>query len=291
MIISMTGYGKSVKHLDDKKITVEIRTLNSKNLDLNIRTGSALKELELPLRQLAAKSLMRGKVDAAIHFENTGNASTQALNIPVIQNYMTQLETLNGISASNEAHRLHLLEIASRFPDVFDSQTEELGAATKAAILEVVNDSLAEVQKFRAEEGTTLKTEFSNRIGNIKDLLDQVIAIDVDRLNDVRSRLDKAVEDIKERVDENRFEQELIYYLEKYDITEEKVRLKTHLDYFMETMELPTSQGKKLGFISQEIGREVNTIGSKANHAAMQQLVVQMKDELEKVKEQLLNVL
>lgn len=291
MIISMTGYGKSVKHLDDKKITVEIRTLNSKNLDLNIRTGSALKELELPLRQLAAKSLMRGKVDAAIHFENTGNASTQALNIPVIQNYMTQLETLNGISASNEAHRLHLLEIASRFPDVFDSQTEELDAATKAAILEVVNDSLAEVQKFRAEEGTTLKTEFSNRIGNIKDLLDQVIAIDVDRLNDVRSRLDKAVEDIKERVDENRFEQELIYYLEKYDITEEKVRLKTHLDYFMETMELPTSQGKKLGFISQEIGREVNTIGSKANHAAMQQLVVQMKDELEKVKEQLLNVL
>jgi uncharacterized protein (TIGR00255 family) len=287
----MTGYGKSVKHLDDKKITVEIRTLNSKNLDLNIRTGSALKELELPLRQLAAKSLMRGKVDAAIHFENTGNASTQALNIPVIQNYMTQLETLNGISASNEAHRLHLLKIASRFPDVFDSQTEELDAATKAAILEVVNDSLAEVQKFRAEEGTTLKTEFSNRIGNIKDLLDQVIAIDVDRLNDVRSRLDKAVEDIKERVDENRFEQELIYYLEKYDITEEKVRLKTHLDYFMETMELPTSQGKKLGFIGQEIGREVNTIGSKANHAAMQQLVVQMKDELEKVKEQLLNVL
>jgi uncharacterized protein (TIGR00255 family) len=291
MIISMTGYGKSVKHLDDKKITVEIRTLNSKNLDLNIRIGSTLKELELPLRQQVAKSLMRGKVDVSVYLENTGTSNSTQLNLPVIESYMKQLEVLDGINGSNDANRMHLLDVVSRFPDVFDSQTEELSASDKKETLKVISEGLAEVQKFRAEEGATLKAEFDLRITNIKSLLDEVISIDVGRLSDVRARLEKAVQELKERVDENRFEQELIYYLEKYDITEEKVRLKTHLDYFIETMELPTSQGKKLGFISQEIGREVNTIGSKANHAVMQQLVVQMKDELEKVKEQLLNVL
>lgn len=291
MIISMTGYGKSVKHLDDKKITVEIRTLNSKNLDLNIRIGSTLKELELPLRQQVAKSLMRGKVDVSVYLENTGTSNSAKLNLPVIENYMKQMGELKGIMHGNHNHDIQLLEIAAKFPDVFDSQTEELTKEDKSATLEVIKESLAEVQKFRAEEGATLKTEFDLRISNIQKLLEEVIAIDVKRLSDVRARLEKAVQEVKERVDENRFEQELIYYLEKYDITEEKVRLKTHLDYFIETMELPTSQGKKLGFISQEIGREINTIGSKANHAAMQQLVVQMKDELEKVKEQLLNVL
>jgi uncharacterized protein (TIGR00255 family) len=287
----MTGYGKSVKHLDDKKITVEIRTLNSKNLDLNIRIGSTLKELELPLRQQVAKSLMRGKVDVSVYLENTGTSNSAKLNLPVIENYMRQMGQLKGIMHGNHNHDIKLLEIASKFPDAFDSQTEELSAEDKSATLEVIEESLAEVQNFRAEEGKTLETEFNLRISNIKKLLGDVIAIDVERLNDVRGRLEKAVQEVKERVDENRFEQELIYYLEKYDITEEKVRLKTHLDYFIETMELPTSQGKKLGFISQEIGREINTIGSKANHAAMQQMVVQMKDELEKVKEQLLNVL
>jgi uncharacterized protein (TIGR00255 family) len=287
----MTGYGKSVKHLDDKKITVEIRTLNSKNLDLNIRIGSTLKELELPLRQQVAKSLMRGKVDVSVYLENTGTSNSAKLNLPVIENYMKQMGELKGIMHGNHNHDIQLLEIAAKFPDVFDSQTEELTKEDKSATLEVIKESLAEVQKFRAEEGATLKTEFDLRISNIQKLLEEVIAIDVKRLSDVRARLEKAVQEVKERVDENRFEQELIYYLEKYDITEEKVRLKTHLDYFIETMELPTSQGKKLGFISQEIGREINTIGSKANHAAMQQLVVQMKDELEKVKEQLLNVL
>ncbi len=291
MIISMTGYGKSVKLLDDKKITVEIRTLNSKNLDLNIRIGSALKELELPLRQQVAQSLMRGKVDASVYLENTGTANTTQLNLAVIESYMKQMGQIEGIRYGNHNHDIQLLEIATKFPDVFDSQTEELSKEDKSEVLMVIQESLAEVQKFRAEEGRTLEAEFDLRITNIKNLLRDVIAIDVERLGDVRSRLEKAVQEVKDRVDENRFEQELIYYLEKYDITEEKVRLKTHLDYFMETMNLPTSQGKKLGFIGQEIGREINTIGSKANHATMQQLVVQMKDELEKVKEQLLNVL
>ena len=291
MIVSMTGYGKSVAHLADKKITVEIRTLNSKNLDLNMRLGSSLKELELPLRQLAAKSLQRGKVDVSIHYEETGTAGTSSLNLPVIENYMKQLAELDGVLYDNSGHKMQLLEIATKFPDVFESNSQELTDENKKSIQEVVKDALKEVNNFRNEEGNTLREEFSLRINNIKNLLEEVIAVDKERLDDVRTRLEKAVQEIKERVDENRFEQELIYYLEKYDITEEKVRLATHLDYFIETMNLPTSQGKKLVFISQEIGREINTVGSKANHAAMQQLVVQMKDELEKIKEQLLNVL
>ena len=291
MILSMTGYGKSVTHLDDKKITVEVRTLNSKNLDLNLRLASELKELELPLRQMAARNLKRGKVDVAVHFENTGTAGTPKLNLEVLVNYMDQLGNIKGILRGNHNHDIELLEMATRFPDVFDSSAEELSEDHKSEIVDTVEKAIELVNEFRAQEGDSLQSDFQSRISSIKNLLDQVKEMDKERLEDVRTRLEKAVQEIKERVDENRFEQELIYYLEKYDITEEKVRLANHLDYFTETMELPESQGKKLGFISQEIGREINTIGSKANHAAMQQLVVQMKDELEKIKEQLLNVL
>ncbi|ARN78543.1 YicC family protein [Nonlabens spongiae] len=291
MILSMTGYGKSVSHLDDKKITVEVRTLNSKNLDLNLRLSSELKELELPLRQMAARNLKRGKVDVAVHFENTGTAGTPKLNLEVLVNYMDQLGNIKGILRGNHNHDIELLEMATRFPDVFDSSAEELSEDHKSEIVDTVEKAIELVNEFRAQEGNSLQSDFQSRISSIKNLLDQVKEMDKERLEDVRTRLEKAVQEIKERVDENRFEQELIYYLEKYDITEEKVRLANHLDYFTETMELPESQGKKLGFISQEIGREINTIGSKANHAAMQQLVVQMKDELEKIKEQLLNVL
>ena len=287
----MTGYGKSVSHLDYKKITVEVRTLNSKNLDLNLRLSSELKELELPLRQMAARNLKRGKVDVAVHFENTGTAGTPKLNLEVLVNYMDQLGNIKGILRGNHNHDIELLEMATRFPDVFDSSAEELSEDHKSEIVDTVEKAIELVNEFRAQEGNSLQSDFKSRISSIKNLLDQVKEMDKERLEDVRTRLEKAVQEIKERVDENRFEQELIYYLEKYDITEEKVRLANHLDYFTETMELPESQGKKLGFISQEIGREINTIGSKANHAAMQQLVVQMKDELEKIKEQLLNVL
>ncbi len=291
MILSMTGYGKSVSHLDEKKITVEVRTLNSKNLDLNLRLASDLKELELPLRQIAARNLKRGKVDVAVHFENTGTSGTSKLNLGVLENYMDQLSKIKGILRGNHTHDIELLEMATRFPDVFDSSDEELSEDHKSEIVDTVEKAIELVNEFRAQEGDSLQSDFQSRISSIKNLLDQVKEMDKERLEDVRTRLEKAVQEIKERVDENRFEQELIYYLEKYDITEEKVRLANHLDYFMETMELPESQGKKLGFISQEIGREINTIGSKANHAGMQQLVVQMKDELEKIKEQLLNVL
>jgi uncharacterized protein (TIGR00255 family) len=276
MITSMTGYGKAVHQLSDKKITVEIRTLNSKNLDLNIRLSSLYRQQELPLRQVVAKSLLRGKVDFSVHIEQTGVTANSKLNLELVEEYMKQMK---------------LLEMATRFPDVFSQESTEVPKEDVIAIQKTAEEALIAAQEYRDEEGHVLELEFIKRITNIKDLLEQVIEEDKDRLAEVRTRLEKAVSDLKEKVDQNRFEQELIYYLEKYDITEEKVRLENHLNYFMETMAIPESKGKKLAFISQEIGREVNTIGSKANHASMQQMVVQMKDELEKIKEQLLNVL
>ncbi|GAK75016.1 MULTISPECIES: YicC family protein [Nonlabens] len=291
MILSMTGYGKSVTQLAQKKITVEIRTLNSKNLDLNMRLSNAYKEKELPLRQLAASELSRGKIDFAIHVEKTGVDNTAQLNTQVLQSYVEQLRTVQSINLNNEGDDSRLLQIASKFPDVFATQIEEVSQEDFDAIHQTAIEALKAVNQYRHDEGKGLKEEFILRINNINQLLEQIKAVDETRLADIRTRLEKAVSDLKEKVDANRFEQELIFYLEKYDITEEKVRLKNHLDYFKETLDNDISQGKKLGFISQEIGREINTIGSKANHAVMQQLVVQMKDELEKVKEQMLNVL
>jgi uncharacterized protein (TIGR00255 family) len=291
MVTSMTGYGKAVHQLLDKKITVEIRTLNSKNLDLNIRLSSIYRQQELPLRQLVAKSLSRGKVDFSVYVEQTGVVGNSKLNLELVESYMKQMGQLDGVMFDNHSHKIQLLEIATKFPDVFSQESKEAAKEDITAIKETAKIAILAVQEFRKDEGDVLELEFNKRITNIKLLLDQVVEEDIDRLADVRTRLEKAVSEIKEKVDQNRFEQELIYYLEKYDITEEKVRLENHLNYFMETMNVPESQGKKLAFIAQEIGREVNTIGSKANHAAMQQMVVQMKDELEKIKEQLLNVL
>ncbi len=291
MITSMTGYGKAVNSLPDKRITVEIKTLNSKNIDLNLRIPSLLRQLELPLRQLITKTLSRGKVDFTIQIEQTGVTASSKLNLEVLENYMKQMAQLEGVLFANSGHKMKLLEIATRFPDVFSQETSEMTAEELVVVQEIAVKALAAVQDFRSEEGRALESEFSKRIKNINALLAHVIIEDQDRIAAVRTRLEKAVAEIAEKVDQNRFEQELIYYLEKYDITEEKVRLENHLSYFQETMSLADSQGKKLAFICQEIGREINTIGSKANHAAMQQMVVQMKDELEKIKEQLLNVL
>ena len=288
MITSMTGYGKSVNQLPDRKITVEIRTLNSKSLDLNLRIPSAYREKELELRQLTAAQLSRGKVDVSLYVEHTGTSTGQQLDLIKVEKYISQIGAIDGVS---QVDKLRLVEIATTFPDVFMSVQEEVNESDFTVIMKLVKDCLEEVNDFRNKEGAILKAEFDKRIANISGLLEQVLVEDKQRLDDVRTRLEKAVSELKEKVDENRFEQELIYYLEKYDITEEKVRLENHLNYFTETMETSGSQGKKLGFISQEIGREINTIGSKANHATMQQLVVQMKDELEKIKEQMLNVL
>lgn len=291
MVVSMTGYGKMVEQLSHKKITVEIRTLNSKSLDLNMRLPSIYREKELLLRQHAAKELLRGKVDFAIHVEHTGTANQSQLNIPVIEQYIEQLKQVKGVHLRGSMEDGKLLEIATRLPEVMSAAPEETDPEEFKAIEKLAINCLKEVTIHRKNEGDVLEKEFQLRIENIALLLKQVIEVDVSRLDDVRTRLEKAVSDLKENLDANRFEQELIFYLEKYDITEEKVRLKNHLEYFKETMNAADSQGKKLGFIAQEIGREINTIGSKSNHAVMQQLVVQMKDELEKIKEQMLNVL
>ncbi|NNJ81577.1 MAG: YicC family protein [Flavobacteriaceae bacterium] len=285
MIQSMTGYGKSVIELPSKKITVEIKSLNSKNMDLNARVPSAYREKELLLRNRISKSLSRGKVDFNLFVELTGESSNSMVNEAVVKQYMGQLSEISDGDATE------LLKMAIRLPDALKTEREEIDQSEFNQIIEAVDAALEAINNYRSSEGKALETEFLQRVINIGELLDKVIEMDPQRIDNVKERLRRAISELKESVDENRFEQELIYYLEKYDITEEKVRLKNHLDYFKETLETHASNGKKLGFISQEIGREINTIGSKANFAPMQQLVVQMKDELEKIKEQALNVL
>lgn len=283
----MTGFGKSVIQLPGKKITIEIKSLNSKNLDLNARIPSTYREKELTLRNRVAKSLERGKIDFALYLESTGEITNTKVNESVVKEYMEQL----GAVVPGGAEATELLKMAVRLPDALKTEREELDENEYKSILENLDFALSEINTYRADEGASLKSEFELRIANLQGLLVEVIALDTDRLADVKVRLEKAVVDLKVQLDENRFEQELVYYLEKYDITEEKVRLKNHLNYFTEALESDDSNGKKLGFIAQEIGREINTIGSKSNFAPMQQLVVQMKDELEKIKEQVLNVL
>ena len=285
MIQSMTGYGKSVIQLPSKKITVEIKSLNSKNLDLNVRVPSSYRSKELQIRNLLAKSLIRGKVDFNLFVEITGEATNTEVNATVVKQYMKQLGALVD-STPDE-----LLKMAIRMPDALKTERDEIDELEYTSILQAIEEALSSLTNYRNDEGKVLENEFLKRIENISSLLGQVIEMDGERIVNVKDRLRKAVSELKESVDENRFEQELIYYLEKYDITEEKVRLQNHLEYFSETIESKLSNGKKLGFISQEIGREINTLGSKANFAPMQQLVVQMKDELEKIKEQALNVL
>lgn len=285
MIQSMTGYGKNVIQLPTKKITVEIKSLNSKNLDLNSRVPSSYREKELAIRTMLAKSLTRGKVDFNLFVESTGEQTTTQLNDVVVKQYMDQL------SQVVDADKVELLKMAIKMPDALKTAREEIDEDEFSEILKAVKQALVEINTYRTDEGEVLKNDFLKRVDIIEEYLEKVLEIDSQRIANVKERLHTAVSDLKEKVDENRFEQELIYYLEKYDITEEKVRLQNHLNYFREAINSDDSNGKKLGFITQEIGREINTIGSKSNFAQMQQLVVQMKDELEKIKEQALNVL
>lgn len=285
MIYSMTGYGKSVLQLPTKKITIEIKSLNSKNLDLNARMPSIYREKELTIRKQLADKLVRGKIDVSLFVEATAEDTSTQLNTPVVKQYMAQLKTIVDAEDSK------LLEMAVRFPDALNTVREEIDEDEWKAIEEGIGKAVSALIDHRLNEGVVLETDFEKRVERIGVLLEDVVAIDPERVEGVRERLRKGIEELKEKYDENRFEQELVYYIEKFDITEEKVRLKNHLSYFMESLNSKDSNGKKLGFISQEMGREINTIGSKSNYAPMQQLVVQMKDELEKIKEQLLNVL
>jgi len=285
MIQSMTGFGKHVAQLPSKKITIELKSLNSKNLDLNARMPQAYRSKELELRKVIASSLVRGKVDFGLYVELTGTETSAVVNEGAVKQYMKQLKSIA------DGDDLRLLEMALRLPDAMKTEKEDLDEEEYKVIQSALKEALSEINKFRSEEGKVLEKDFVTRIKNLENLLQEVTVMDVDRIDTIRERLEKAMNDLKADVDANRFEQELIYYLEKYDITEEKVRLANHLEYFSSTLNSSDSNGKKLGFIGQEIGREINTIGSKANYAPMQQVVVQMKDELEKIKEQMLNVL
>lgn len=288
MIQSMTGYGKSVLHLPSKKVTIEIKSLNSKNLDLNTRIPSYYKEKELAVRKKLASNLVRGKIDFSIWIEMTAEETSTKVNKNVVLEYIQQLKNTLFTGSDND---VELLKMAIKMPDALKTEREELDETEWAQIDTHIDEALKEIITYRIDEAKSLEDDFKLRIANIQSALEEVKKLDGDRIDNVKVRLQKALTDLKIEIDENRFEQELIYYLEKLDINEEKVRLENHLIYFLEQLATEDSNGKKLGFIVQEIGREVNTTGSKANFAPMQKIVIQMKDELEKIKEQILNVL
>ncbi|UOK43052.1 MULTISPECIES: YicC/YloC family endoribonuclease [Flavobacterium] len=286
MIQSMTGFGKSTLQLATKKITVEVKSLNSKGMDLNVRMPSVYREMELSLRNQISQRLERGKVDFALYIEVTGEETSTKVNAPIVKAYMSQMRDILA-----DADETELMKMAVRMPDALKTERDELDENEWKQILTVINEALANINNFRTDEGLSLEKEFQLRIANIRSYMEQALELDPERVQNIKNKLQTAIDELKVTVDENRFEQELIYYLEKLDITEEKVRLTNHLDYFIETLNGTEANGRKLGFITQEMGREINTMGSKSNHAGMQKLVVQMKDELEKIKEQVLNVL
>ena len=290
MIQSMTGYGKKTIQLPTKKITLEIKSLNSKNLDLNVRIPSYYKEKELEVRKTISAHLRRGKIDFSIYVEMTADESLTSINSALVRNYMQQLRNILQSGVTND---VELLQMAVRMPDALKTEREELDEAEWEIISKGISEVIEKLIDYRTEEGKAMDADFRKSIATISDLLEEVKILDTERLSAIRTRLDKAIEEIKSKnqVDRNRFEQEVLFYLEKMDINEEKVRLASHLDFFLKTLDSTESNGKKLGFISQEMGREINTTGAKANFAPMQKIVIQMKNELEQIKEQVLNVL
>jgi uncharacterized protein (TIGR00255 family) len=282
----MTGFGKASLQLPTKKITVEIKSLNSKGLDLNTRMPSVFREMELGLRNQISQRLERGKVDFSLYVEVTGEETTSKINVPIVKGYINQMKAVIP-----NADETELMKMAVRMPDALKTERDEIDENEWKQIQTVINEALENIANFRKDEGASLEKEFQLRIANINNLMNEAVSYDAERVETVKTRLRTALDELKVNVDENRFEQELIFYLEKYDITEEKVRLGNHLNYFIETLNGIEANGRKLGFITQEMGREINTMGSKSNHTEMQKLVVMMKDELEKIKEQVLNVL
>lgn len=286
MIQSMTGFGKASLQLPTKKITVEIKSLNSKGLDLNTRMPSVYREMELGLRNLISQKLERGKIDFSLFIEITGEETSSKINVPIVKGYINQMKEVIP-----NADETELMKMAVRMPDALKTERDEIDENEWKQIQTVIDEAIENINSFRKSEGVALEKEFLHRIANIMTLMNNAVEYDAERVETVKSRLRTALDELQANVDENRFEQELIFYLEKYDITEEKVRLENHLNYFIETLAGTEANGRKLGFITQEMGREINTMGSKSNHSEMQKLVVMMKDELEKIKEQVLNVL
>ena len=285
MIQSMTGYGKAEIQFENKNYILELRSLNSKGLEINARLPIHVREIELQLKKSVGEFLKRGKIDLSLNIENMSESIAKTINVAAVNQYIEQLKGIEDIDRSE------LLRIAIKLPDTLKTEIEDFDKTEIELIETLLKKTIDALIKFRSDEGKILETEFNKRLDNLEGLCKEVEIIDPERSSKIKEKLKSALDTLQAEIDQNRFEQELIYYLEKYDITEEKVRLKNHIDYFKKTLSSDTSNGKKLGFIAQEIGREINTIGSKANHARLQKLVIQMKDELEKIKEQLLNVL
>lgn len=285
MIQSMTGFGKAEIQFENKNYVLELRSLNSKGLEINARIPVHLREIEIQLKKSIGEFLKRGKIDINLNIDNIGESNAKIINVASVNHYMEQLKSIE------DGNRLELLKIALKLPDVLKTEVKGFEEAEIELIETLLKKAVDALIGFRTDEGKILESEFKKRLKNLEELSEQVEIVDPERNTKIKEKLQSALDSLEVEVDQNRFEQELIYYLEKYDITEEKVRLKNHIDYFKNNLDDDTSNGKKLGFIAQEIGREINTIGSKANHANLQKLVIQMKDELEKIKEQLLNVL
>lgn len=290
MIQSMTGFGKASAEFNKRKITVEVKSLNSKQLDLSVRLPNLYKENEMSVRNLLSRTLERGKVDFLIYVENIGTETATQINQPLLEGYYMQIK--------ESAERLGIdtpqdwFQVLLRIPDVLKYETQEVDEEEWAFVMKIVDQAINQLLSFRKQEGDMLKKLFEEKISNITGLLSEIEPFEAERVEKIKIRITEALQKIEDfDYDKNRFEQEMIYYIEKLDINEEKSRLINHLKYFRETMASGSGQGKKLGFIGQEMGREINTMGSKSNHAEMQQIVVRMKDELEQIKEQVLNVL
>lgn len=291
MILSMTGYGKAICELPTKKVTIEIKSLNSKQLDLSTRIASLYREKELDVRSAVANRLVRGKVDLSIFIESQSGEKVVQINKQVIENYYAQLKEI--ADGMGQTERTDFLRIIMPLPDTVKVEQQQLDEAEWQQVAQAVDKALDSIVAFRTQEGKALEADLRQRISLIEGYSLEVPKYEQARIDKIRGRIQSQLDELvgKSNIDENRLEQELIFYIEKLDINEEKVRLKNHLKYFIETLETEEQPGKKLGFIAQEIGREINTLGSKANEANMQKLVIKMKDELEKIKEQILNVL
>ncbi len=292
MLKSMTGFGKAVLELKNKKVTIEIKSLNSKQLDIFTRIPNLYKEKDIEIRNLLKTELKRGKVELSIFIESVGSEKEVNINLPVVKEYYKQLNEVSndiGIDTSKE----QILQTIMRFPETLKVEYEELNEKEWESIAQGIHEALCDINKFRIQEGSALKKDIYSHINNITHLASQVLQYEGQRIEAIKLRLRDRLQELdeKQKIDESRLEQELIYYIEKLDITEEKVRLSNHCKYFLETAKSEDTAGKKLGFIAQEIGREINTLGSKANESNIQKIVIQMKDELEKIKEQTLNVL
>lgn len=288
MLQSMTGFGKAIGSYEGKKLSIEIRALNSKGLDLTVRTPTQYRELEPEIRKVITDLLERGKIDVNVNLEEVGDSKSVKLNQSLVKSYFEDLKAANDALGLTTDDYMSLIV---RLPDVFSSEKAELGKEEKEWVLALTSDACKGLASFREQEGVALTKDFTHNIEAIRGLMNGTEQYEKERVAVVRQRMEKQLEEIKTgQYDQNRLEQELIYYIEKFDVSEEKMRLSNHLDYFLQTMK-KASTGRKLGFIAQEIGREINTLGSKSNHAEMQKKVVEMKDHLEKIKEQVLNTL